>query len=96
MSSEASYVEHFGADIVAIFSEIYYDKGWNAYVDNKLTPHFRANYVLRGMQVPAGNHTVEFKFEPTSYSTGETVAYASSIILLLLLGFVSYKELIKE
>ena len=75
-----------------IFSEIYYDKGWNAYVDNKLTPHFRANYVLRGMQVPAGNHTVEFKFEPTSYYTGETVAYASSIILLLLLGFVSYKE----
>jgi hypothetical protein len=44
------------------------------------------------MQVPAGNHTVEFKFEPTSYSTGESVAYASSIILLLLLGFVSYKE----
>tara|TARA_B110000211_G_scaffold219800_1_gene265869 strand:- start:637 stop:3228 length:2592 start_codon:yes stop_codon:yes gene_type:complete len=76
---------------IAIFSEIYYDKGWNAYVDNKLTPHFRANYVLRGMQVPAGNHTVEFKFEPTSYHTGETVAYASSIILLLLLGFVSFK-----
>jgi uncharacterized membrane protein YfhO len=73
-------------DGVAIFSEIYYDKGWNAYVDNKLTSHFRANYVLRGMQVPAGNHTVEFKFEPTSYHTGETIAYASSIILLLLLG----------
>ena len=79
-------------DGIAIFSEIYYSKGWNAYVDNKSTPHFRANYVLRGMQVPAGNHTVEFKFEPTSYSTGETVSYASSIILLLLLGFVSYKE----
>lgn len=79
-------------DGIAIFSEIYYDKGWNAYVDNKLTPHFRANYVLRGMQVPAGTHTLEFKFEPTSYSTGETVAYASSIVLLLLLGFVSYKE----
>jgi hypothetical protein len=79
-------------DGIVIFSEIYYDKGWNAYVDNKLTPHFRANYVLRGMQVPAGNHTVEFKFEPTSYHTGESVAYASSIILLLLLGFVSYRE----
>ena len=77
---------------IAIFSEIYYEKGWNTYVDGKLKPHFRANYVLRGMQVPAGNHTVEFKFEPTSYSTGESVAYASSIILLLLLGFVSYRE----
>jgi uncharacterized membrane protein YfhO len=44
------------------------------------------------MQIPAGNHTVEFKFEPTSYYAGETIAYASSIILLLLLGFASYKE----
>ena len=79
-------------DGIVIFSEIYYYKGWNAYVDDKLTPHFRANYVLRGMQVPAGNHTVEFKFAPTSYSTGERVSLASSIILLLLLGFVSYKE----
>ena len=79
-------------DGIAIFSEIYYSKGWNAYVDNKLTPHFRANYVLRGMQVPAGNHTIEFKFEPPSYFTSEIVAYVSSIILLLLLGFVSYKE----
>ena len=61
-------------------------------MDGELKPHFRANYVLRGMQVPAGNHMVEFKFEPTSYATGESVAYASSIILLLLLGFVSYKE----
>jgi hypothetical protein len=76
---------------IAIFSEIYYDKGWNAYVNGELKPHFRANFVLRGMKIPAGNHTVEFKFEPISYHTGETVAYASSIILLLLLGFVSFK-----
>ena len=48
--------------------------------------------MLRGMQVPAGNHTVEFKFEPTSYSTGESVAYASSIILLLLLGFLPFQR----
>jgi len=77
---------------LAVFSEIYYEKGWNAYIDGKLVPHFRANYVLRAMMVPAGTTKIEFKFEPTSYSTGETVAYASSIILLLLLGFVSYKE----
>ena len=78
---------------IAIFSEIYYDKGWNAYVDGELKPHFRANYVLRGMQIPAGIHVVEFKFEPAVYHVSERIALASSIILLLLLAFVSTKEL---
>lgn len=78
---------------IAIFSEIYYDKGWNAYVDGELKPYFRANYVLRGMQIPAGKHVVEFKFEPAVYHVSERIAFASSIILLLLLAFVSTKEL---
>jgi len=78
---------------IAIFSEIYYDKGWNAYVDGELKPHFRANYVLRGMKIPAGNHVVEFKFEPAVYHVSERIALASSVILLLLLAFVSVKEL---
>ena len=78
---------------LVVFSEIYYEKGWNAYIDGEIVPHFRANYVLRSMMVPEGTTKVEFKFEPSSYSTGESVAYASSILLLLLLGFVSYKEL---
>ena len=86
-------LKNITSDKLAVFSEIYYEKGWNAYIDGKVVPHFRANYVLRAMMVPAGTTKIEFKFEPTSYSTGESVAYASSIILLLLLGFVSYKEL---
>jgi len=80
-------------DGIAIFSEIYYAKGWNAYIDRVLKPHFRANYVLRGLQIPKGNHIIEFKFEPSTYKTGEIVSLASSIILLLLLAFVSFKEL---
>ena len=80
-------------DGIVIFSEIYYDKGWNAYVDGELSPYFRANYVLRGMQMPKGNHVIEFKFEPNTYKIGETISLASSIILLLLLAFVSFKEL---
>jgi hypothetical protein len=80
-------------DGIVIFSEIYYEKGWNAYVDGKSAPHFRANYVLRGMQVPAGQHTIEFKFEPKTYKSGENISLASSILLLLLLAFVSFKEL---
>ena len=80
-------------DGIAIFSEIYYDKGWNAYVNGELKPHFRANYVLRGMKIPAGNHVVEFKFEPAVYHVSEQIALASSVLLLLLLAFVSVKEL---
>lgn len=68
---------------LAVFSEIYYPKGWNAYVDGTLTPHFRANYVLRAMMLPAGEHTVEFKFEPKAYFLGEKVSMISSIILIL-------------
>lgn len=85
---------------VAVFSDIYYNKGWNAYLDGKLTPHFRANYVLRAMIIPAGNHKLEFKFEPKSYETGETVSLASSILLVILLvsafGFEIFKFVKKE
>ena len=87
------YSSNSQKDGIVIFSEIYYDKGWNAYVDGELKPHFRANYVLRGMQIPSGNHVIEFKFEPSTYKIGETVSRASSLILLLLFAFVSFKEI---
>lgn len=79
-------------DVVAIFSEIWYDKGWNAYIDGEKIPHFRANYVLRGAQLQGGNHKVEFKFEPTSYYTGETISLIASILLIGGLGFAIYLE----
>ena len=81
---------------VAVFSEIYYDKGWNAYIDGEKKSHFRVNYVLRGMKIPSGNHIVEFKFEPLTYKIGETVSLTSSVILLLLLSFACYNELSSE
>lgn len=76
----------------AVFSEIYYDKGWNAYVDGKQTEYFRCNYVLRGMLVPSGEHQIEFKFEPTVYSTGEKISYAGSALLLAFAGVVLVLE----
>ena len=78
---------------IAIFSEIYYAKGWNAYINGELKPYFRANYVLRGMQIPAGNHVIEFKFEPYSYYLSERIALVSSIILILLIVLVTFKKL---
>ncbi len=79
-----TYKSSASKEQLAVFSEIYYDKGWNAYIDGKLSPYFRADYVLRAMIVPAGNHVIEFKFEPRVYKVGEKISYASSIILVLL------------
>ncbi len=68
---------------LALFSEAYYSKGWNAYIDEQPVEHFRANYILRAMKIPEGNHTIEFKFEPQVVATGSKVSLASSILFLL-------------
>ncbi len=70
---------------LAVFSDIWYPAGWKAYVDGKETPIIRANYVLRALRLPAGEHTIEFKFRPDSFYTGNAYAGISSIILYLLL-----------
>ncbi len=77
---------------LAVFSEIYYAKGWNAYIDGKLTPHFRVNYVLRAMIIPKGEHKIEFKFEPKAYSVGNTIELLSSILFLLVILGILYLE----
>ena len=77
---------------LAVFSEIYYPEGWEAEVDGKPLPHFRANYVLRAMMLPAGSHTLTFKFEPRVYFVGETISYISSIILLVLIVVLAALE----
>lgn len=70
-----------------VFSEVYYGNGWKTLVDGKETTHIRVNYTLRGMELPAGNHIIEFKFDPDVVKTGSRIALASSILLgLLLLG----------
>ncbi|MDT0557391.1 YfhO family protein [Ichthyenterobacterium sp. W332] len=83
-------------DGFAVFSEIYYKNGWNAYIDGKLEPHNRVNYVLRGMAIPKGNHTIEFKFEPKVVKTGSTIALGSSLLFVLLLIGAVYIETKKK
>jgi hypothetical protein len=75
-----------------VFSEMYYEKGWEATVDGKETEILRVNYVLRGIQIPAGKHSIEFKFEPQVVKTGSTITLISFIGMLLLLGAGIYIE----
>lgn len=79
----------------AVFSEIFYDKGWKAYVGNQEVPIVRTNYVLRGINIPAGEHQVRFEFHPESFYTGQTMASIANIIIwlaLLMAAFVIYRR----
>jgi hypothetical protein len=80
-----TYKVELSSERVAVFSEIYYKYGWKASIDGNPAEHFKANYVLRGMTLPAGSHTVTFSFEPESYETGNKVSLAGSVLLLILL-----------
>lgn len=80
------------SDQFTVFSDIYYDKGWNAYIDGEPVSHFRVNYILRALVVPAGKHTIEFKFEPKSYYTGNKVSLASSLLLILAIAGYAFMQ----
>lgn len=83
LPNELVYKYSAGAERLAVFSEIYYPEGWKCFIDGKESEHFRADYILRAMVVPEGNHEIRFSFEPASYITGNKVSLASSLILLL-------------
>ncbi|HZB15041.1 MAG TPA: YfhO family protein, partial [Chryseolinea sp.] len=76
---------------LAVFSEIYYPKGWIALVDGKETEIIRANYVLRALSIPAGKHTIEFKFQPKAYVVGNKITSASSwLMLMIVVGCIGW------
>lgn len=80
------YKTKSSAEQLAVFSEIYYADGWKATIDGKEVPHFRANYVLRAMVIPAGEHTIEFKFIPESFNKIESmsmIALAGLVLFIL-------------
>jgi len=83
LPNDLVYASQSHTDQLAVFSEMYYKDGWNAYIDGKPVDHIRVNYILRGLLVPAGSHKIEFKFEPTAYATGEKISLAGSLTLLL-------------
>ncbi len=94
---ELVYKSSAPSDQVAVFSEMYYgpDKGWQAYIDGVKAPHFRANYALRAMNVPQGDHEIKFVFEPKSFKIGEIISLVFSMFIVLILFFGLYKWLTK-
>ena len=78
-----------------VFSEIYYP-GWQAYIDEEKVEHGRANYILRAMNVPAGQHVVEFKFDPDTLHATETIAYIALALLAIAAVIIVVLEVKKK
>ena len=89
------YESNNSSDGLGVFSEVIYTNGWKAYIDNEEVDIYRANYILRALKIPAGKHTIEMVFEPSSYTMGENISLAGSIVFLLFAGgmfFYLYKN----
>ena len=85
------YTTKTNSEQLAVFSEIYYQPGWEVTIDGKPASHFRADWILRAMLVPAGEHQIVFEFRPQGYITAAYItSFSSLIILLLLIGAVGY------
>lgn len=93
-----TYQSKTSSEQFAVFSEIWYgpDEGWKVYLDGEEVPYARANYALRAMRIPAGEHTIEFIFHPSSYYTGEKINLFSSLFLIGLFVFVGFKHFKQE
>lgn len=87
------YQSQSNVNQLAVFSEIYYPKGWIAKIDGAEVPHLSVNYVLRALEIPAGKHSIIFEFKPQSYYIGNKITLASSVIMLLLIAGVVFFEL---
>ena len=75
---------------IGVFSEVYYPYGWKATIDGKEVPIARVNYVLRALSVPAGEHTIEFRFEPSSFVIGDRISLIVGIISILIVLYGVY------
>ncbi len=90
-----TYTSNSATNQFALFSEVYYAAGWKAFIDGKETPIVKANYILRGLAIPAGKHSIEFKFEPSGYYKGKKITSVASILLLLIVAgglFMEWKN----
>lgn len=89
-ASELEFKSQSRTPQLAVFSEIYYPKGWKVSVDDKEVEYIKANYLLRAVHVPAGNHTIKMIFAPDVIETGKTVSLIAFVLFLLLSGVGIY------
>ena len=92
LNDKIEYSFHSTTPQFAVLSEIYYPLGWNAFIDGNKADYVKVNYVLRGMPVPAGDHKIEFRFEPKSFTTGKSITIIANILVFLSMvaAFVFY------
>lgn len=86
LPNRLTYTSQNSVDGLAVFSELYYPNGWNAFVDGEPAEVYRVNYLLRAMKLPAGTHEIEMRFEPSSYVIGERVSLGGSILAVVFAG----------
>ncbi len=79
-----NYESQANSNQFAVFSEVYYTAGWNAFIDGKKTEIVKTNYALRGLAIPAGTHKIEFRFEPYSYKLGDRLDLIAAILTYLI------------
>jgi len=94
-NDKITYAFNASAPQFAVLSEIYYNRGWNAYVDGQKADYVKTNYALRGIAIPAGKHTVDFRFEPTAYKTGNAISFWGVALIYLILAvalFLLFKK----
>lgn len=84
-NDEIKYQSSSKTNQFAVFSEIFYDRGWKATIDGKEAPIVKTNYVLRGLAIPAGEHTILFEFRPASYYNSVKAAVSASFLIWVLL-----------
>ncbi len=95
LNDNITYQSKAATNQFAVFSEIYYPNGWKAYIDEKETPIVKVDYAFRGLNIPAGNHTIRFTFAPPSYNLGNTLSLIAgiiSLISLLICAFLLFRQ----
>ena len=83
LNDKIEYTFHSATPQFAVLSEVYYPAGWNAFIDGNKAEYVKTDYVLRGMSIPAGDHQIEFRFEPRSFVIGKAITIWSNILVIL-------------
>jgi hypothetical protein len=97
--NELIYTSRAKGERLAVFSEVYFPNGWKVWIDDQPADHFRVNYILRSMNVPAGEHSIRFKFDPDDYTRGNALGDITSgiiTVLLILAVFMTVKKSVSK